>query len=277
MEPVIGTGGIAFAKGHGTGNDFIVIPDLDASIDLSDGDVAAICDRRTGLGADGILRVVYAAKHPEGMDQADGADGAEWFMDYRNADGSIAEMCGNGVRVFARYLLDAGLATGPVIPVATRAGLRPVDVLDGELEVDMSPARFLGTEHVTVAGTAYEGIHVSMGNPHLVVRVTETELAELDLTREPAVDPAVFPDKTNVEFISATPTGVRMRVYERGVGETLSCGTGACAAAAVGLNAGEGTATVDVPGGRLTVTVDARTLRLRGPAVMVAEGRLRLG
>ncbi|GIG64831.1 diaminopimelate epimerase [Phytomonospora endophytica] len=270
---MIGAAGIQFAKGHGTGNDFVVIPDLDASIELTAAQVAAICDRHNGIGADGIMRVVHAAKHPEAHDQA---DSAEWFMDYRNADGSIAEMCGNGVRVFTRYLLETGLSSGSAVPVATRAGLRTVDVVGDDLRVDMSPARFLGTEHATLAGRAYEGTHVSMGNPHLVVHVTEDELAALELFREPQVDPAVFPNKANIEFICPTPTGVRMRVYERGVGETLSCGTGACAAGAVGLGGGQGTATVDVPGGRLTVTVDERTLWLSGPAVMVAEGRFHL-
>ncbi|GLZ79050.1 diaminopimelate epimerase [Actinorhabdospora filicis] len=261
--------GVAFAKGHGTGNDFIVIPDLDASLDLSDAQVAAICDRRTGLGADGILRVVHAAKAAEAEGQA-----AEWFMDYRNADGSIAEMCGNGVRVFVRYLLDAGLAEGPTVPVATRAGLRVADVVGGDLRVDMSAARHLGTERVTMAGREYTGEHVSMGNPHIVVEVTEEELAALDLSGDPSFDPAVFPNKANVEFIAPTPTGVRMRVHERGVGETQSCGTGACAAGAIGLAKGKGTATVDVPGGRLTVTVDERTLWLSGPAVIFAAGRV---
>ncbi|MEV0644325.1 diaminopimelate epimerase [Phytomonospora sp. NPDC050363] len=262
-----------FAKGHGTGNDFVVIPDLDASIELTAPQVAAICDRRRGVGGDGIMRVVHAAKHPDAQEQS---GEAEWFMDYRNADGSIAEMCGNGVRVFARYLLESGLSSGSAVPVATRAGLRTIEVVGDDLEADMSSARFLGTERVTLAGTEYEGTHVSMGNPHLVVRVTDDELDALDLTGDPAVDPAVFPNKANIEFISPTATGVRMRVHERGVGETLSCGTGACAAGAVGLDAGTGVATVDVPGGRLTVTVDDDTLRLRGPAVMVAEGRFRL-
>lgn len=270
---MIGADGIAFAKGHGTGNDFVVIPDLDASIELGPARVAAICDRYQGVGGDGVMRVVHAAKHPEAQDQV---DRAEWFMDYRNADGSIAEMCGNGVRVFARYLLESGLSSGSTVPIATRAGLRTADVIGDDLRVDMSAARFLGTERVTMDGRVYEGTHVSMGNPHLVVWVTEDELEALNLLGEPELDPEVFPNKANVEFISRTPTGVRMRVHERGVGETLSCGTGACAAGAVGLDAGQGTVTVDVLGGRLTVTVDERTLWLAGPAVMVAEGRMRL-
>ncbi len=96
---------VPFVKGHGTENDFVLIPDLDAALDLTPAAVAAICDRRAGLGADGVLRVVRAAKHPDG---AAYAAEAEWFMDYRNADGSVSEMCGNGVRVFARYLVDSG-------------------------------------------------------------------------------------------------------------------------------------------------------------------------
>ena len=137
-----------FAKGHGTGNDFVILPDPDGQLDLSARTVARICDRHAGLGGDGVLRVVRsAAAGPEAGDWARLADGrgAEWFMDYRNADGSIAEMCGNGIRVFARYLLDNGLAAGPELAIGTRAGVRVVrEALDGRLTVDMGPARVTG-------------------------------------------------------------------------------------------------------------------------------------
>src|SRR5260221_11166478 len=110
-----------FAKGHGTGNDFLILPDPDDSLGLSPELVRSLCDRRTGVGADGILRAVRITAHHA---PAPGLAVADWFMDYRNADGSIAEMCGNGLRVFARYLLAHGLADGPAFVVATRAGLR---------------------------------------------------------------------------------------------------------------------------------------------------------
>ena len=264
-----------FTKGHGTGNDFVILPDPDGAIALTPELVAALCDRRRGIGADGVLRVVRAAKHPDAAGQA--AD-AEWFMDYWNADGSYAEMCGNGVRVYLRYLLDHGLAAGDRIPVATRGGTK-IGFIGAEIAVDLGAPRLGERANTTVGGFTYAGTAVDMGNPHLVCRVSDLDI--LDLTRAPEVDPASFPDGANVEF--ATPVAddrVTMRVYERGSGETLSCGTGACAVAAVHLrDAGRdsGTVTVDVPGGRLTVTVDGPTCLLAGPAVLVADGEINLG
>jgi diaminopimelate epimerase len=278
--------GVPFVKGHGTENDFVLIPDPDGILDLGPGAVAAICDRRAGLGADGVLRVVRAAKHPDGVAQA---GEAEWFMDYRNADGSIAEMCGNGVRVFARYLVDAGLAGAGELPVATRIGVRRVRLGGtGEVTADMGPAVFTGPDGIEVAlpdrpagPGSWQGTAVSMGNPHAVVFVGD--LAEAGtLDRPPLVRPAgAFPDGVNVEFVVARgPAHIALRVHERGSGETRSCGTGACAAMAVAARrdaAPAGTAyAVDVPGGRLTVTErpDGH-LELTGPAVLVAAGRLR--
>ncbi|RZI93329.1 MAG: hypothetical protein EOO67_06880 [Microbacterium sp.] len=127
---------IAFTKGHGTGNDFVIVPDIDGSLDLSDDQVAALCDRRFGIGGDGILRVVRSASLPEGASTPD----AEWFMDYRNADGSAAEMCGNGIRVYARYLVDSGLVDLPAgrsLPIGTRAGTKLVSRADNGFEVDL--------------------------------------------------------------------------------------------------------------------------------------------
>jgi diaminopimelate epimerase len=267
---------VRFAKGHGTGNDFVLLADPDGAVALSPALVRALCDRRRGIGADGVLRVVAAAKHPESVAMA---GEAEWFMDYWNSDGSVAEMCGNGARVFARYLVSVGLARSGEWPLATRAGLKPVLVPGvGDVTVDMGAPRLLGDSEVVVAGRRFPGAGVSMGNPHLVCQVTSADLDALALDRAPGFDAAMFPDGVNVELVTPVGAGhVRMRVHERGSGETLSCGTGTCAVAAVALRrAGRSTGevVVDVPGGRVTVTVDERTSRLSGPAVIVAEGTL---
>ncbi len=265
-----------FAKGHGTGNDFVLLPDPDGALALTPELVARVCDRRFGIGADGVLRVVRAAKHPEAERYA---PDAEWFMDYHNADGSVAEMCGNGIRVFARYLVDRGWVEADRFPVATRAGLVGVVVGAGEVTADMPRPRLGGPARTVVGGREFAGTRVNVGNPHLVCRADD--LAALDLSAPPELDPAAFPESANVEFVTPGSGGadVRMRVYERGSAETLSCGTGACAVAAVVLaDAGRaaGTVAIDLPGGRLTVAIDADRCRLTGPAVLVAEGELRL-
>jgi diaminopimelate epimerase len=267
-----------FAKGHGTGNDFVILPDPDGELDLTPDLVRRLCDRRFGIGGDGVLRVVRAAKHPEA---ARYADEAEWFMDYHNADGSLSEMCGNGVRVFARYLTDNGLATAATFPVATRAGIVSVLVAEDDITAEM-PTPHVGAystarEHRT--GREFAGTRVDVGNPHLVCLVED--LDALDLTAPPGYDHHLFPSGVNVEFVvPAEPVEgrdvhVRMRVYERGSGETLSCGSGACAVAAVALrDAGveHGIAAVDLPGGRLTITLAGERCALTGPAVIVATG-----
>ncbi|MFI1195718.1 diaminopimelate epimerase [Micromonospora sp. NPDC020750] len=274
-----------FTKGHGTGNDFVILPDPDGALDLTPGMVAALCDRRRGLGADGVLRVVRAAKHPEG---AALAGDAEWFMDYRNADGSVAEMCGNGARVFVRYLLETGLATpsGAALPVATRAGVVRALVEGDTVSVEMRRPRLYDVATAALGGLTLPGTAVDVGNPHLVcVLPGGLDLAGLDLTRAPVFDAGIFPSGVNVEFtapgdpVGGTDVHVLMRVYERGSAETLSCGTGACAVAAVALrDAGRdtGTATVDVPGGRLTVTVTDDSCWLAGPALLIATGTVTL-
>ena len=157
---------------------------------------------------------------------------AEWFMDYRNADGSIAEMCGNGARVFARYLLAHGLADGPAFALATRAGPRQVwEEPSGELTVDMGAPAVLGRGRAVVGGRECEGLAVSLGNPHLACLV-DVPVADFDLSAPPLVDHGQFPDGVNVEVLRVTGDRcVEMRVYERGSGATLSCGTGAVAAA----------------------------------------------
>jgi diaminopimelate epimerase len=271
-------GAIQFAKGHGTQNDFVVLPDLEGTLDLTPARVRALCDRQQGLGADGLLRVVRAAAIP---DLPATIPGDTWFMDYRNSDGSIAEMCGNGVRVFARYLVDAGLADTGNLIIGTRAGLRPTVVhQDGTVTVDMGPATILGRSTATVEGEAFTGVAVDVGNPHLACLV-DTDITGFDLTVPPGHDPMLFPHGVNVEFMNQAGPGVlRMRVHERGVGETRSCGTGTVAAVAAALHLKgqpQGESVVDVPGGRVWVTVTPETSTLTGPAVLVARGELDRG
>ncbi|WP_281919535.1 diaminopimelate epimerase [Nocardia sputorum] len=283
-----------FTKGHGTQNDFVVLPDPQADLALTAAQVGALCDRRRGLGADGVLRVARAgallaagvlAEIPEDV----GAD--DWFMDYRNADGSIAEMCGNGVRVFAHYLTASGLETRDSFVVGSRAGARPVTVhagnaVTGDVTVGMGRVRELGASTATIAGWALPGIGIDVGNPHLACvdpGMSADALGKLDLTVPPGFDPDLFPHGVNVEIVTALDgeRSVDMRVYERGVGETRSCGTGTVAAAAAALAADgfripedTGRVTVRVPGGELTVGLERGTAWLRGPSVLVATGRL---
>ncbi len=257
---------VHFLKGHGTENDFVLLPDPDGVLDLTPELVQRLCDRRAGIGADGVLRVVPTALAPEAVGQA---GQAPWFMDYRNADGSIAQMCGNGVRVYARYLVDAGLAEAGTLLLATRGGVKEVLVDADVVLVDMGSA--VVGDPVTVDGT--QATSVDMGNPHAVVHVASVEaLGTLDPDRK----------DLNVEYVEDLgPTHLRMRVHERGVGETRSCGTGACAAVVAtvlrkGLPRGEAY-DVDVPGGRLVVTWrEDGHVTLTGPAVLVAEGEVHL-
>ncbi len=284
---------IPFTKGHGTGNDFVIVADPDGTMTLSADQIAALTDRRFGIGADGLLRVVRSTAIDEGTSTPD----AEWFMDYRNADGSAAEMCGNGVRVFVKYLLSAGLATlgaGETLRIGTRAGTKAVTLSDNGFEVDLGRWR-PEEQEILVRGrglaVARPGLGVDVGNPHVVVALSSVdELTGLDLTVQPVLDPAPAAG-ANVEFVvPAEPLvedgvgPIRMRVFERGVGETLSCGTGVAASAlAVRHWAGAGAPdrwNVDVPGGRLGVRVvrtDAgERVLLSGPATLVFSGEISL-
>ena len=251
---------LRFVKGHGTENDFVLLPDLTEEA-FTPALVRALCDRHAGIGADGVLRLAR--------------DGAAWFMDYRNADGSIAEMCGNGARVFARYLVESGRQRPGTFEIGTRSGPKRVRVptVGGEITVDMGPPELLDRA-TSVAGVPATA--VSMGNPHVVVPVsTPAKLAGLDLTQPPTVVPPL-PDGQNVEFVyRAGPRHLVLRVHERAVGETRSCGTGVCAAVVTTVHNGrDGTGeewTVDVPGGRLSARW-AGTVELTGPAVLVAAG-----
>ncbi|MBD3943697.1 diaminopimelate epimerase [Microbacterium sp. NEAU-LLC] len=285
---------IAFTKGHGTGNDFVIVPDPDGALDLSDDQVAVLCDRRFGIGGDGILRVVRAAAIDEGADAA--ASGAEWFMDYRNADGSKAEMCGNGVRVFVRYLVDAGwvdLDAGP-LAIGTRAGVKTVTRNERGYEVDLGAWRVDESEvlvRTRGGGAPRPGVGIDVGNPHVVVALPdEAELEGLDLAVQPILSPEP-PHGANIEFVVPSDPlvhegvgSIRMRVFERGVGETLSCGTGV-AAAALAVRHWAGPAApdrwvVDVPGGtlgvRMPVVAGQRHVLLSGPATLVYSGEVTL-
>jgi diaminopimelate epimerase len=274
-----------FLKGHGTENDFVLLPDHDGSVhgQLDPARVRALCDRHAGIGGDGVLRVIRTASYdgPDAADLPDPAE-AEWFMDYRNSDGSLSEMCGNGIRVFARHLVEEGLADGTApIPVATRDGVKLLTLEGDVVTADMGSPFLIGETKIGVGERSWPAVNVDMGNPHAVAFVDD--LAEAgSLLEAPAHDDATYPHGVNVEFVVRRgERHVAMRVHERGSGETRSCGTGACAvmvAAALADGLGDPPAEdtayrVDVPGGTLTVTwtADDRVL-LTGPAVLVARG-----
>lgn len=287
---------LPFVKGHGTENDFVLVPDPDGERVLSIAQVRFLANRRAGLGGDGVIRVAPTATstEPAILEQA---ARARWFMDYRNADGSIAQMCGNGVRVFATYLRSRGLETADAFTVATRGGPKTV-TFDGDLvTVGMGRWDLLDPTHDATRGydalVALPGLDplpaltLDLGNPHAVVALPETvDLDALDLTRPLLVNPEPA-EGINVELVHTVGEGqLRMRVVERGVGETRSCGTGACAAAlAVMVWSGDVTTplhiadrwSVDVPGGRLGIrALPDHTVELTGPAVLVAEGTVRV-
>ena len=278
-----------FAKGHGTQNDFVLLPDPDARLALTPAAVTALCDRRRGLGADGVLRVTRAAaaqaagvfeRLPEGLQPDD------WYMDYRNADGSIAQMCGNGVRVFAHYLRASGLEIRDEFVVGSLAGPRPVvlhqwDDTTADVTVEMGKTNQLGSGEAIVGGRSFAGMAIDVGNPHLACvdpDLTLDELAALDVGAPVSFDRTQFPEGVNLEVLTAPVDGVvSMRVHERGVGETRSCGTGTVAAAVAALafaGAATGTVRVRIRGGEVTVTVSDASSYLRGPSVLVARGDL---
>lgn len=270
-----------FAKGHGTENDFVIIEDHEGTLELSPERVRVLCDRRAGIGGDGLLRVVRAGALGEPV--AEGIAPADWFMDYRNADGSVAEMCGNGTRVFAHWVRSRGLVDSESFVVGTRAGAKQVtvhsfDEHDAQVSVEMGPAEVTGVSTASMAGENFAGLGVDMGNPHLAAVIpglTPESLADMAFT-QPEFDHEFFPQGVNVEVLTQLVDGaVSMRVFERGVGETRSCGTGTVAAARAALaDAGEGagTVTVNVPGGQVQVEIFDGGSRLTGPSRIVAEG-----
>ena len=298
-----------FTKGHGTGNDFVLFADPDGEIVLTADQMAALADRHFGIGADGIIRAVRSSKlnrrDAKGVVVADGAGAralaeepaAEWFMDYYNADGSVSEMCGNGVRVFAKFLLESGLASlgqGETLAIGTRAGVRDVQQNASGFQVDMGRWKFDDFEplvRVKNVAVARPGLGINVGNPHVVLALSSVdELEGADLTVIPQLDP-VAAEGANIELVVPSDPlvtdgvgHIRMRVHERGSGETLSCGTGVVAAALATRHwAGAGAPNnwrVDVPGGTLAVrmfpTEEGEHVALSGPAALVYTGTVEL-
>ena len=251
--------------GHGTENDFILVFDPNDEHSITTAQTAAICNRQTGIGADGLIRII---KRDE-----------KWFMDYRNADGSLAEMCGNGIRVMARYLVERGHMQEGIFAINTRDGIKHLRVpLVGDISVNMGQVTD-ESEEITAATNSkvWNGYNINVGNPHAVVFVEDLEDVGA-LNEPPVVRPRdSYPEGVNVEFVQITGDHeVSMRVYERGSGETRSCGTGTCAVAlAATLYAKEKLPSrwiINSPGGRLEVSIDGHSnATLIGPAVLVKD------
>lgn len=286
-----------FTKGHGTGNDFVLFLDPEGEVELTSAQIAKICDRHFGIGADGLIRVIKSKNLQAGAAVLAEEPEATWFMDYYNADGSVAEMCGNGTRVFARFLTEKGLVTlgdSETLSIGTRAGVKDIQRNLAGFAVDMGRWQ-LESEGPTVKAQGLDvprpGQGINVGNPHVVVALASPdELRALDLTKAPQVSP-LPPEGANVEFVvPADPLvkngvgSVQMRVFERGVGETLSCGTGIVAAALATRHwAGTGAPSqwqVTVPGGTLGVrmfpTEDGEHVGLSGAAELVYDGQIDL-
>jgi diaminopimelate epimerase len=279
---------LKFTKMHGCGNDFIVVDDRAKEWDLDEAAVRMLCDRHFGIGADGMI-LVRPATDPA----------AHFHMHYINADGSLAEMCGNGIRVFAKYLSDRGLVSGGQLVVQTLGGLKTIEMVPGQdgsfalARVDMGapvldaasiPTTLPGDPvidaPITTAHGTVEVTCVSMGNPHAVVWVDDVETALVDSIGPEVEVAAAFPRHTNVEFARVVgPSRIALRVWERGVGETLACGTGACATlvAAVLTDRCGRSAIVELPGGDLRIEwpQDGHVF-MTGPAEEVYEGVFRI-
>lgn len=284
---------IEFIKAHGTENDFVVLMDEATQVNLTEERVRYLADRRAGIGGDGVIRIATGDALVSAGVLAElpaGVHGEEWFMDYRNADGSLAEMCGNGVRAFAHVLCRQGKVTaGEQFGIGTRAGRKLVEVheLSGEnqehaiVSVEMGAPEVLGVSTAQVGDMKVAGLGVDMGNPHLaavVPNLTALELQKLPIDQRVQFDPEFFPAGVNLEVLTPLDeaSAVHMRVHERGVGETRSCGTGTVAAAVSALADAElatGTVTVHVPGGTVEVEVSEDGSVLRGPSAIVAWGQ----
>lgn len=282
---------ITVTKGHGTANDFVLFRDPEDAFDLSPAQYRQLADRHRGVGGDGVIRAAHTASSPEVSHLLEVEPEARWFMDYRNADGSVSEMCGNGIRVFVDYLLAEGLVTlepGGTLPIATRAGV--VDVTkspSGHYQADMGRWSLAGVDPIVKARgleVPRPSLAITCPNPNVVVALASMqELEELDLSSRPTLDPEPA-QGANIEFVvPADPLMVdgighiRMRVFERGVGETQSCGTGAIAAALATRHwAGDQAPhhwKVEVPGGvvgvRMFPTEEGEHVSLSGPAELV--------
>jgi diaminopimelate epimerase len=251
--------------GHGTHNDFVLVFDPMDEHSITTSQTAAICDRTDGIGADGLIRIV---KRNE-----------KWFMDYRNSDGSLAEMCGNGIRVMARYLVERGHQSEGIFAIDTRDGIKHLRVpLKDDISVNMGQVTDEG-ESITAGanGQMWNGYNISVGNPHAVVFVDDINQVG-ELLQPPVVRPkGSYPEGVNVEFVQITGQNeISMRVYERGSGETQSCGTGTCAVALAATIHTKGklpaTWIINPPGGRLEVSIDGHSnATLIGPAVLVKD------
>jgi diaminopimelate epimerase len=275
-----------FAKYQGIGNDFVMLADPRDEVELTPRLVRALSDRHFGIGADGVIRV------------APGVDGADLSMDYVNSDGSIGEMCGNGIRCLALFAREEGMTDATHMRVATPAGLMTIEVEEnGRVRVDMGvpifapaaiPIRWEGPEalhaKLEVDGEVVEATCLSMGNPHAVLFVDDPERAPVTTLGPRLETHEAFPNRANVEFVRvASPTRVEMRVWERGVGETLACGTGACAAAVAArlIGGAEAEMVVSLPGGELEIEWegslgDDKPVFMTGPAVRSFEGEVDL-
>ncbi|MCL5291185.1 MAG: diaminopimelate epimerase [Actinobacteria bacterium] len=276
---------IAFAKHEGLGNDFIIVEDLGNELHIMPPTVVHLCDRRFGIGADGLILVRASLE-------------ADFKMEYHNSDGSTAEMCGNGLRCFAKYVYDHGLIEATRVTVETGAGIKEIDlVFDGDCavgaRVDMGYPALAASEipvtlelgesndvTLSVDGVAIKGTCVSMGNPHCVIFVDDVESAPVRALGPKIETNPIFPRKTNVEFAKVvSPNEIEIRVWERGAGETLACGTGACATAvAAHLNGYTGRHTrINLPGGRLDIEwKDDGRIFMKGPAREVFTGEMRV-
>lgn len=257
--PVIAT------YGHGTENDFVIIFDPQEEISISADQVAKICDRTNGIGADGVIRITRP--------------GGKWFMDYRNADGSLAEMCGNGIRVMARYLVAHGHQGEGLFPINTRDGAKFLRVpAEGDISVNMGQVSDEGNiVTVEINGQQHSARHISIGNPHAVAFLDDLD-AVGSLTDAPIITPAnVYPEGVNVEFVEIeSQDTLIMRVHERGSGETRSCGTGTCAVALAATIYTRGKLParwiIKPPGGTLIVDIDGHSnATLTGPAELIKD------
>ncbi|MDH5471786.1 MAG: diaminopimelate epimerase [Gammaproteobacteria bacterium] len=272
-----------FSKMHGLGNDFVVIDAIHQTVNLSTAQVRYIADRRFGVGCDQLLLV-----------EASGSASAEFRYRIFNADGGEVEQCGNGARCFARFVVDKGLTQSRTIPVETAGGLIVLQLeTDGRVTVNMGvpklePASlpFLADQQaenyqLSVAGQTYSMAAVSMGNPHAVLRVDDVESAPVEQLGPLIECHQRFPQRVNVGFMQIIDRGnIRLRVYERGAGETLACGTGACAAMVAGYIQGwlDNDVTVRLSAGNLEIRWQGgdNPLYMTGPATHVFEGQIEL-
>jgi diaminopimelate epimerase len=259
---------VSATYGHGTHNDFVLVFDPENKILITPEQIKKICDRKVGIGSDGFIKII----------KVDGA----WFMDYSNSDGSVAEMCGNGIRVMARYLTDRGYQASGIYAINTRDGRKFLSVPDeGDISVNMGKVTQINGEvSVLQNSKTFVGLNIDVGNPHAVVFTDDLEKVG-DLKKSPIVLPEdAYPEGVNIEFVEIVDNGeIKMRVFERGVGETQSCGTGICAVALAATIKSKKTLpikwVINPPGGRLVVEIDGHSnATLTGPAVLVKDVEL---